>query len=437
LTGITSSNTDSNSSIQYTILSQKNTVGKSSINIAQLITPTPPLMQVTQIQIYNAGSFILQIQSPETQNFIPWSVDPPILIIIPQITPTITLKKLPPSWVYGNNPYTFTPATITNSYPSQIITYSITTVSSPNPPPIGFFTKNNTISSITINSVGTFQVNATCLPSTNGNYTAPSIQCISNLISVGNETPTITFSSSLVNRITYAYNLNYPLPYPIAYVNNNVQTQSFFTYSTVNMNNDDPSTVASVSSNNASQKASLTINSVGSFRIYAKVSNSTNHDFSSNEAYYSINITPATPTITSSLGIPLLWIYGGTYIIPYPTTSNTDTTPGPVISYSTDSPDIISISGTSINIIGVGQFQIYVNIASTNNYNAAKYTYPSGLLYIPGNNYTNYTASPATTVIKFPDTFKQTATYDTQYDFVPVEFVVGNSSKQTVTYSIQ
>ena len=436
LTGITSSNTDSNSSIQYTILSQKNTVGKSSINIAQLITPTPPLTQVTQIQIYNAGSFILQILSPETQNFIPWSVDPPILIIIPQITPTITLQKLPPSWVYGNNPYTFTPATITNSSPSQIITYSITTVSSPNPPPIGFFTMNNTKPSITINSVGTFQVNATCLPSTNGNYTAPSVQCISNLISVGKETPTITFSSSLVNSITYAYNLNYPLPYPIAYVNNNVQTQSLFKYSIVNMGNDDPSTVASVSSNNVSQKASLTINSVGSFRIYAQVSNSTNHDFSSNEAYYSINITPATPTITSSLVIPLSWIYGGPYIIPYPTTSNKDaTSSAQIVSYSTDSPDIISISGTSINITGVGQFQIYVNIASTNNYKAATYTYPSGLLYIPGNNYTNYTASPAATVVEF--SVKQIATYDTPYILTPAVIKVPNPSSQTITYSIQ
>ena len=437
LTGITSSNTDSNSSIQYTILNQKNTVGKSSINVAQLITPTPPLTQVTQIKINNAGSFILQIQSPETKNFIAWGVDPPLYIIIPQLTPTITfLTKVPNSWVYGSNPYTFTPATITNSDPSQIVTYSIITIDCPNPP-IGFFTKNNTIPSITINSVGTFQINATCLASTSGNYTAPSTPGVSTVISVGKKKPEITFSSRLVNRITYAYNLNYPLPYPIAYVNNNVQTQSLFTYSAVNIDSDILSPVASVSSNNASQKASLTINSVGSFRIYAQVGNSTNHDFSSNEAYYSINITHATPTITSSLVIPLLWIYGGTYIIPYPTTSNTDTTPGPVISYSTDSPDIISISGTSINIIGVGQFQIYVNISSTNNYYAAKYTYPSGLLYIPGNNYTNYTASPATTVIKFPGTFKQNAKYDTPYDFVPVEFVVGNASKQTVTYSIQ
>ena len=425
LTGITSSNTDiTNNQYTYKILSP------FPKNVAILSTTTP------EIKINNAGSFTLQVQSPETQNFIPWSVDPPILIIIPQITPTITLKKLPPSWVYGNNPYTFTPATITNSSPSQIITYSITTVSSPNPPPIGFFTMNNTKSSITINSVGTFQVNATCLPSTNGNYTAPSVQCISNLISVGKVTPTITFSSSLVNIITYAYNLNYPLPYPIAYVNNNVQTQSLFKYSIVNMGNDDPSTVASVSSNNVSQKASLTINSVGSFRIYAQVGNSINHDFSSNEAYYSINITPATPTITSSLAIPLSWIYGGPYIIPYPTTSNNDaTSSAQIVSYSTDSPDIISISGTSINIIGVGQFQIYVNIASTNNYKAATYTYPSGLLYIPDNKYTNYTASPATTVVEF--SVKQIATYDTPYILTPAVIKVPNPSNQTITYSIQ
>ena len=430
LTGITSSNTDSNSSIKYTILNQKNTVGKSSINIAQLVTPPPPLTQVTQIQINNAGSFTLQVQSPETQNFIAWGFDPPIYINIPQITPTITLIKLPPSWVYGNNPYTFTRATITNRDPSQIITYSITTISCPNPS-IGFFA-DNTIPSITINSVGTFKVNATCLASQNGNYTASSNNPSnpSNLISVGAEKPTITFSGSLVNSITYAYNLNYPLPYPIATVNNSVQTQSLFSYLAVNMNSDILSPVASISSNNASQKASLTINSVGNFRIYAQVGNSINHDFGANEAYYSINITKATPTITSFSALsspPTAWVYDSSYNIPYPTTSNTDTTPAPVISYSTDFPNIISISGTNITIIGVGTFNIKVTVGATTNYNQATYVYPSPTTY--------YTSIQAATVVEF--SVNQTATYDTPYILTPAIIKVPNPSNQTITYSIQ
>jgi hypothetical protein len=433
LTGIKSSNTDTNSSIQYTIFSQKNTIGVSSNNIAILEPPTQP----NQIKINNTGSFMLQVQSPETQNFIAWGLDPPIYIIIPQITPVITFpEKLPISWKYGEGLYTFTAASIINNDPSQVVTYSITTISCPNPP-IGSFV-DNTIPSITINSIGTFKVNATCSASLNGNYTAPSQLCISRTISIGAEKPEIKFSSSLVNSIQYAYNLNYPLVYPIATVNNSVQTQSLFSYSAVNMDSDNPSTVAFVYSNNAYLTSSLTINSVGSFRIYTQVSNSTNNDFSANEAYSSIiTITPATPTITSSLAIPTAWVYGSTYNIPYPTTSNTDTTPAPVISYSTDNPSIISISGTIIKINGVGQFQIYVNIGDTKNYNGVTYTYPSGLVYNSGNTYTKYTSSPETTVIEFPSDFNVTATYDTQYIFTPAQFVEGNTLMQTITYSIK
>jgi hypothetical protein len=227
--------------------------------------------------------------------------------------------------------------------------------------------------------------------------------------------------------------LNYPLPYPIATVNNNVQTQSLFSYLAVNMNSDNPSTVASVSSNNASQKASLTINSVGNFRIYAQVVNSINYDFGANEAYYSINITPATPTIKSFSALspslsPTPWTYGGTYIIPYPTTSNTDTTPAPVISYSTDSSDIISISGTNITIIGVGTFNIKVTVGATTNYKSPPpFVYPSPTTY--------YTSKPAATVVEF--SVNQTATYDTPYILTPAIIKVPNPSNQTITYSIQ
>jgi hypothetical protein len=142
--------------VLHALTGDSHAVGKSSkdINIAMLEPALSPSTQVTKIKINNAGSFLLQIQSPKTKNFNAWSLDNPLYISIPQLTPTITfLTKVLPSLEYGNNPYTFTPATITNSDPSQIITYSITTVYSQNPPPIGSF-DDNTIPSITINSVG-------------------------------------------------------------------------------------------------------------------------------------------------------------------------------------------------------------------------------------------------------------------------------------------
>jgi hypothetical protein len=418
LTGITSSNTDiNNNQYTYKILSP------FPQNVAILSTTTP------QIKINNAGSFTLQVESPETNNFNKSSGH--VYIIIPQLTPIITFpKKFVSAWKYGDNPYIFTAANISNTDTNtpQVITYSIIPISSPNNIPVASFSDPTNSASITINSVGTFKIQASCAASANGNYTASNSinPCVSKTISVGGEVPMITFSSSLVNSITYADNLNYTLPYPIAYVNNSVQTQSYFTYSVVEADSDDVSSVASISSNNAS----LTINSAGSFRIYAQVAHSTNHDYSHNENYSGIiTVNKATPTFPSTLAIPSSWVYNEKYNIPYPTypaISNTD--PNLVFSYSTSDLTIATISGTVINIKGVGNFQISVTISETTNYKKATQIYPSQSTY--------YTSKPATTVIEFPNTFNLTAEYDTPYDFVPVNFVVGDSSKQTVTYSI-
>ena len=423
LTGITSSNTDiNNNQYTYKILSS------FPQNVAILSTTTP------QIKINNAGSFTLQVESPETNNFNKSSEH--VYIIIPQLTPIITFpKKFVSAWKYGDNPYIFTAANISNTDTNtpQVITYSIIPISSPNNIPAASFSDPTNTASITINSVGTFKIKASCAASTNGNYTASNSinPCVSNTISVGGEVPMITFSSSLVNSITYADNLNYTLPYPIAYVNNSVQTQSYFTYSVVEADSDDVSSVASISSNNAS----LTINSAGSFRIYAQVAHSTNHDYSHNENYSGIiTVNKATPTFPSTLAIPSSWVYNEKYNIPYPTypaISNTD--PNLIFSYSIinkGNSNIASVlvSGTTVKIIGVGQFQISVTISETTNYKKATQIYPSQSTY--------YTSKPATTVIEFPNTFNLTAEYDTPYDFVQVNFVVGDSSKQTVTYSI-
>ena len=410
---ITSTNTDSNVKYTYTILSS------SSNNVALLVAPTQPT-QATQIKINNAGSFTLQVQSSPTQNFN--SSLGRMYIIISQLTPIISFpKKLVPSWKYGDNPYIFNAATISNNDPSQTITYSVISISSPNNIAVASFT-DPTKTNVTINSVGTFKILASCLASTNGNYTAPKKPCISKIISVGGEVPVITFSNNLISSVTYAYNLNYLLPTPIATVNNNVQTQSFFSYSAVEINSDIESSIASISSNGTS----LITNSVGNFRIYAQVNHSVNHDYSSIEGYSSIiTITPASPTITSALVIPTSWIYGSLYNIPYPTTSNTDTLPSPpVISYSTDYPGIISISGTNINIIGVGKFNIKVTIGATTNYSS-----PTPFIY-------SYTSIKATPIINFPKNFVKALIYGNNYTLLPATATIFDPLTQPITYSI-
>jgi hypothetical protein len=472
--GITTTNTDSDSSILFNIplKSQQNMNIQPAITIATNIAT----ISGTNITIKNAGYFTLYAVSPETKNFKQWAASP-IYITIQQITPVISFPIKPDkSWTYGEGPITFTAASIKNYDPSQTITYSITNVNTPPPPappppnpafgPPVVYTLDPTKISIQINSVGTFQLNASCLGTINGNY-KPASKFI--LFSVGVETPTITFSGKLPSTITYTK--NYLLPQPIATVNNNVQTQSLFSYKAVNVGDDNPSDIASISSDNTY----LTIYSVGNFRIYATVENSPNHDFSSNDASYNIVITPATPTITNFPTItplpssnPLIplpqipppFIYDNTYQIPpytstppYTiTTSNLDRKPGPVITYessditiatisgsvdysSVSTSPISSINGTRINIIGVGKFQIYVTIGDTANYKAMKYTYPSGLVYTSGTNYTSYDAKAAPTVVEFLT--NESATYDVSYNFIPATIKVPNPSNQTITYSIK
>ena len=174
------------------------------------------------------------------------------------------------------------------------------------------------------------------------------------------------------------------------------------------------------------------MNKVGSFRIYAQVANTINHDYSFGENYSGIiTVNPATPSFPPSLAFipPAPFVYNGKYNIPYPTTTNTD--PNHVFSYSiinTGNINVASVSGTIVTIIGVGQFQISVTISPTTNYTQATQIYPSPSTY--------YTSIKATANIVFPLSFNLTAVYDTSYNFVPVNFVTGDSSKQTITYSI-
>jgi hypothetical protein len=413
LTGIKSSNTDSDIKYTYTILNP------SVDNIAQIIQPTQPT-EVTKIKINNAGAFTLQVEISSTLNFNGSTVDK--YTIIPQITPIITFNNslLDNSWIFDGTPYVFTPPTIINNDSTQKITYSIITVFSPDSIANIAYFLDPTIPSVTILSAGKFKIKASCLASKNGNYTAPTAPSISDIITIGSQTPKITFSNKLTNNITYKYNSNYILPQPIATVNNNVQTRSYFSYLAVNIDSDIPSTIASISYNNAS----LIINSVGSFRIYATVQPSIDYEYTYNEDYYNITVTPATPTIINDLVPPPAWAYNSTYTIPYPTTSNTDTTPAPEISYSTDYPNIITIKGTTIKVVGVGLFNIIVNIGATKNYTSLP-----PLIY-------SYLSVRATPIITFPDESVTPLIYGNSFTLIPAIAKNIDSLTQPITYDI-
>ena len=416
LSGISSNNTDSDIKYTYTILNT------SVDNIAQIIQPTQPT-EVAKIKINNAGTFTLQVEISSTQNFNGSSGR--MYIIIPKITPIITFNNalLDNSWIFDGTPYVFTPPSIINydpNDPNQKITYSIITVFSPDSIANIASFLDPTIPSVTILSAGKFKIKASCLASKNGNYTAPTAPSISDIITIGSQTPKITFSNKLTNNITYKYNTNYTLPQPIATVNNSVQTRSYFSYLAVNIDSDIPSTIASISYNNAS----LIINSVGSFRIYATVQPSIDYEYTYNEDYYNITVTPATPTITKDLVPPPAWAYNSTYTIPYPTTSNTDTSPAPVISYSTDYPNIITIKGTKITVVGVGLFNIIVNIGPTKNYTSLP-----PLIY-------SYLSVRATPVITFPGDFATSIDYDNSYTLIPATATNIDNLTQPIIYDI-
>jgi hypothetical protein len=175
----------------------------------------------------------------------------------------------------------------------------------------------------------------------------------------------------------------------------------------------------------------LTIISVGSFRILATVtaSSSPNFDYGgASVASELITVLPATPTLTTlttylSL-IPSLWEYNGIYPIPYPQTSNTDLSSNLIVTYSTDFPNIISISGINITIKGLGNFNIKVSIASTTNFNAA----PNILI-------TYYTASQATPSISpFSYNYGSTWVEGTQYALTNI--VTPNTLTSYIIYTI-
>jgi len=311
-------------------------------------------------------------------------------------TPNITFTNFVTSSMYGST-YNFVAPILSNNDPSQTLTYSIVNsipvVPSSTSVATLVYKSGVTNPSVVINSVGTFKIQATCLASANGYY-SPNV-VTSPVITIANEIPIIAFNTSNFNS-SYTYQPTTPYTFtsssPIASITNN-KVQSL-TYSIVATDGVTPSTVATISSDGSSL---TTKNAGSSFQILATATATSNGDYGgASLASETITINKATPT-ASNISVPPLLVYGDTYTIPYPTTSNKDTAPAPVILYSTDYPGIISISGTNITIIGVGTFNIKVTVGATTNYNQATYVYPSQSTY--------YTSIQATPTITFPSNF--------------------------------
>ncbi len=387
------------------------------------------------ITITGVGQFQILVNISETTNFsavtytypsgLVYTNPPPSGVTYTsyttrQATPIITFP-LPPTFVksatYGSM-YIFVPATLTNNDPSQTLTYSIVN-SNPvvaSTTPVATLVPNpqspTSNPSVVINSTGTFQIQASCGPSTNGYYSAapinPLLPILSPTITIALEMPIIVFNTAnFLSQYTCQPSSPYSFSGPIASITNN--TVQKLTYSIVATDGVTPSTIATINS----YGTSLITNSVGYFQILATATATANGDYGEkSQPSETIQIVSATPTITTFPTIPSPLIYGNTYTIPYTTsppytitTSNTDI-PGPSITYASTNPEIATISGsvtcssntaissitgTTITIAGVGNFQITVTIGATTNYNAMTYTYTSPTTY--------YTAIQATPTI--------------------------------------
>ena len=344
-------------------------------------------------------------------------------------TPDISFDNFITTATFGST-YNFVPPSLTNSDSTQSLTYSVYPAGST----VATMMGSASSPSFVLNSVGTFQIQAFCGAPTNNNqynYFAlplnPLSPILSPTITVSLEMPIIEFNTAnFLSQYTCQPSSPYSLSGPIASITNN--TVQVLTYTIVNTDGVTPSTIATILG------SSLTTNSVGYFQILATPTDpitSTIGDYGGkSQPSETIQIVSATPTITTFPTIPSPLIYGNLYTIPYTTsppypivTTNTDTAlSGPSITYSSTNPAVAtittdpavantsggvtclpntaisSITGTTITIQGVGNFQITVTIGATTNYNPVTYTYPSPSTY--------YTAIQATaTISPFPSNF--------------------------------
>ena len=374
------------------------------------------------ITIVGVGNFQILVSISNTTNFSAITYNYPTInsyYTSIQATPTITFpSNFETSSIYGST-YIFVPAIISNNNPSQVIRYSSsdTMVATLNYNPESIYP------SVVIHSIGTFQIIASCYASTNGFYSAAFIS--SPVITISEGYPNITFNTNILSN-EYNYNSTYTYTfsetYPIASITNN--TGQTLTYSAVNTDGSSPSTVASISSNGTS----LTTISVGSFKILVTAAATLNYGEMSMLSQ-TITIVSITPTVITFPTLPSSFIYGNTYTIPSTiTTTNTDIQSVNFV-YSTIDTSIATISGNTITIVGVGNFQISVTIESTANYNEATYPFPS-----------TYTSIQATPIISpFPSNFGSTWVINGTYNLtstVTTNTGSGYSDSNEVTYSI-
>jgi len=413
------------------------------------------------------GNYQILVTIHATNNFSEMTYTYPSLTTYYQTiwaTPNITFSKnaFVTSSMYGST-YNFVAPNFSNYDPSsQTLTYSI--VNSVPGPGVASGTSVATLvyksgvtnPSVVIHSVGTFQIQASCLASANLFYSSQT--ATSDPITISKEIPNIVFNTSNF-KSSYTYKPTTPYTFtsssPIASITPNNGNQ-ILTYSIVATDGVTPSTVATISSigTGASQIISLTTNSVGSsFKILATAAATSNGDYGPNSVpSETITIKSGTPTITTFPTLPSTFIYGNQYTIPNTTTppytiitTNTDI-PGPTITYSSSntavatisgsvicSPNtaISSITGTTITIVGVGQFQINVTIGATTYYNKATYVYPSPTTY--------YTSIQATPTITFPSNFGSEWVIGVKYNLtstVTTNAGSGYTDPNAVSYSL-
>jgi hypothetical protein len=351
----------------------------------------------------------------------------------------LVVSNSPYTYVYEKNWYEYTEpvASITNNT-GQTLIYSIVTADST--------TTSLTTSTVadidatgrflTTVSCGTFRICATADVTSNGDFDSNVV--LSDILTIVKATPTILQYPQINLNITppvTASTLVYGQPYTIIPDPSQPSTVSIITsntdtnpYPNIIYKSSDK-TVATISG------STVTIVGIGHFQILTTVSATTNYNqilaSPSPQIYETIQ---AVPTITSFPTIPQQLVYGGTpYVIPSTiTTSNTDI-PGPVISYSSNTPTNATISGNTITVtgvvngIGTGNYQILVTINATTNFSAVTYTYPSPTTY--------YQTIWATPIITFLNTFVTSSIYGSTYNFV-APILSNNDLSQTLTYSI-
>ena len=377
------------------------------------------IVKVNATKNFNEATYTLP--SPSTYYNTKWS------------TPTITF---PSSFLtlydYGST-YNFVAAILSNNDPSQTITYgivnSIPVVPSSTAVAAIVYKSGVPNPSVVINSTGTFQIQAYCSVSSNGFYNVAS--AVSPTVTITNKIPIIAFNN---NNYSNRYNFRPETPYtfttssPIASItNNNVQALK---YSIVDTGGITPSTVAMITL----YGTSLTTTRVGSFRILATAFATPDGNYGKASLVSEvITVISGVPIITTLPTLPSTFVYGNKYDIPASiTTSNTDI-PGPTITYLSPSVGVVTISGNQggnnsaistiygkyIDIIGLGWFQITIDIGATTNYLSTRYIFPSA-----------YNAIPATPTITLPSNigtgWRSGGTYD----------LTSNVSTNTTGYSV-